>query len=175
MNNQTEEWKQLYDSPVHLISSQKRFKVLGRTVYINYGNDLEKNFRVYPDKFLIPARVDKTVWENYYVRVKYINPDGRKVSRRINIDTAFRDHFPELANKTENMSSNVDPMHEFATFCREARQAKGMTQEELSIKAFGNNRRVYITEIESGTRSGITLLMMHKILTALDAKIKYYQ
>lgn len=52
---------------------------------------------------------------------------------------------------------------------REIRLIKGMTQEELSLKAKMN--RSYLVRVESGSRN-ITLSNLEKIIVALD--VTYY-
>jgi transcriptional regulator with XRE-family HTH domain len=65
-------------------------------------------------------------------------------------------------------------IEKFSTFVKNKRMALGMSASELAEKVFGNkNRRSYISEIESGSRKGITIDVMGKILTVLKSEINY--
>jgi transcriptional regulator with XRE-family HTH domain len=67
-------------------------------------------------------------------------------------------------------------IEKFAKFVKEKRTALGMSGTELAEKVFGNkNRKSYISEIESGTRKGVTIDVMGRILKALNSEIKYYE
>lgn len=94
MDDKTELWKPLYDSPIHLISNNKRIQVKARRVYINYGADKSKNFRDYPEKILVASRVSNK-YPTEYVAVKYISPLGKLKNYRINVEEAYKYHFPE--------------------------------------------------------------------------------
>jgi transcriptional regulator with XRE-family HTH domain len=57
---------------------------------------------------------------------------------------------------------------EFGTRVKEIRQSKGITQEELALKA--QLHRTYISSIELGKRN-VSLLNIEKLAKALDCNI----
>jgi transcriptional regulator with XRE-family HTH domain len=65
-------------------------------------------------------------------------------------------------------------IEKFAKFVKEKRTALGMSSKDLAFAVFGEGKgKPYISELESGTRKGVTIEMMGKILTALNSEIKY--
>lgn len=67
----------------------------------------------------------------------------------------------------------MSEMEKFAKFVTEKRTALGLSQADLSVLVFGNKKNKYISDIETGFRKNITLLMMEKILKPLDTNLKY--
>lgn len=67
----------------------------------------------------------------------------------------------------------MSEMEKFAKFVAEKRTALGLSVADLSEAVTGNRRSPYVSEIETGSRKGITLTQMEKILKALKTEIKY--
>lgn len=66
-------------------------------------------------------------------------------------------------------------MDEFSIFIKAKMSALGLTQRELAIKVYGNEKREsFISDIVNGKRS-VTLETASIILTALDSKIKFLE
>ena len=59
----------------------------------------------------------------------------------------------------------------FGWFIRQQRKAKGMTQLELSARAFNKPNRPYINQLENGNLDNITLATIDRILMALDVDV----
>lgn len=62
---------------------------------------------------------------------------------------------------------------EFSEFVKKKRMLKGMTQADLSIKIYGDDKnKHYISKIESGKRE-VTVSTMGMILEALDSWMEF--
>ena len=62
----------------------------------------------------------------------------------------------------------------FIKFVTDKRTAMGLSMGDLAQKVFGNrNRKSYISQLESGVRTGITIDIMNKILIALNSSIEF--
>lgn len=66
-------------------------------------------------------------------------------------------------------------MEKFASFVREKRERLGLSVADLTELVFGNRKNSYISEIELGTRKGITIIMMERILIAMNCEISYIE
>ena len=77
-------------------------------------------------------------------------------------------------NNTES-KSGTNAISNFAKFIIEKRTALGKSVADVSEEVFGDRRNTYIRDIEAGRRTGITITMMEKILTALNSEIKYHE
>lgn len=63
----------------------------------------------------------------------------------------------------------------FAQFVKEKRKAKGMSQADLAKLVFDKPMKGYISEIESGARTGISTPLISRILDALDSDIEFIE
>lgn len=62
----------------------------------------------------------------------------------------------------------------FAKFCKDKRQALGLTRAELAEKVYGNKKyRTYIFEIEEGVRKSLNAETMNRILMGLGSDIEF--
>jgi len=66
-------------------------------------------------------------------------------------------------------------IEKFAKFIKEKRIALGKSIADVSEDVFGDRKNTYIGEVERGTRKGVTIEMMGKILAAFNTEIKYYE
>lgn len=63
----------------------------------------------------------------------------------------------------------------FAQFVKEKRKAKGLSQADLANLVFNKPMKGYISEIESGVRTGITTPVIDKLLEALNSDIEFIE
>lgn len=66
-------------------------------------------------------------------------------------------------------------LDKFANFIREKRERLGLSVADVSDLVFGNRKSSYISEIELGSRKGITIDMMERILSAMNCEINYQE
>ena len=59
----------------------------------------------------------------------------------------------------------------FGDFIRQQRKAKGMSQQELSARAFNKPNRPFICQLENGKIDNVTLATIDMILMALDVDV----
>ncbi|MFH6944585.1 hypothetical protein [Flavobacterium sp. FlaQc-50] len=64
-------------------------------------------------------------------------------------------------------------MQKFAKFVTDKRTALGISTADLSETIFGNRKNKYLYDLEKGSRKGITIDMMEKILKALNTELRY--
>lgn len=67
----------------------------------------------------------------------------------------------------------LSEMEKFAKFIKDKRTALGLSVSDINEVVTGSRRGSYISSIETGTRKGVTIDMMEKILKALNSEIKY--
>lgn len=88
----------------------------------------------------------------------------------------FNNYFAFIINAPNHKLMEDTLMTKFAAFVKEKREALGITQTELAYRVFGSkDRRIYISQIESGKRKGITILFMEKILKELNSDIEFIE
>lgn len=67
-------------------------------------------------------------------------------------------------------------MASIAKFIKEKREAMGMSQTELAIRAYDDSRRrSYISSIEKGTRKQLNIKSLEHILTVLNSNISFIE
>ena len=62
-------------------------------------------------------------------------------------------------------------IHIFGDFIRQQRKAKGMSQQELSARAFNKPNRPIICQLENGKIENVTLATIDMILMALNVDV----
>lgn len=67
----------------------------------------------------------------------------------------------------------MSEMEKFVKFVIEKRTALGLSIADLSEAVTGNRRNTYISNLENGIRTGITIDKMEQILKALKTELKY--
>lgn len=72
-----------------------------------------------------------------------------------------------------SMIETEKEIEKFAIFIRKKRESVGLSVADLTYLVIGNRKSSYISEIELGSRKGITIMMMEKILIALKCEIIY--
>lgn len=70
----------------------------------------------------------------------------------------------------------INLMQTIGAFIKEKREALGWTQAELSIRLYGtDNRRGYISMIESGKRKQLNVQTLEYFLVALNCNISFVE